>query len=68
MSNRGTKMTIDETVMKIKIDEDEELEVDKFIPYGSEPKYFAVVGEDLYYQNNNKYALLRSNYKSRELK
>jgi len=48
----------------IALNEFDDLEVDEFKPYGTEPLYFAIVGKDLYHKSGEQhfYRLLKSNY------
>lgn len=41
---------------------DKKIQVDKFMSYGFDREFFAVVGGDLYYRTGNHYSLLKNNY------
>ncbi len=43
--------------------DNEKVLVERFLEYGNEEKYFAIVGKDLYYhQSNGEYKVLRRNF------
>jgi len=42
------------------------LKIDKFIPYGFDSQFFAVVNKDLYYRTEDHYSLLKVDYMNME--